>query len=190
MVFATTQPNEIHLHNLTKVSKSIISVKTAIKHTAFHPGRNWFLTINVKGEVSCYSISDKKPKCTVALQTTAATWWGDSILAASEDFNLYHVDLETKELTPICQIGSPATSILAENGKLVVGTKTGHCEVYSLTETLQCEKLYEAVVGIGGSDVLNIHLVCLIESLSYRCPNFLVNLGRPQRPRRISPNLT
>ena len=148
---------------MTQSTTSTITTEKAIKYTEFHPARKLFLTINSDGHLICYKIGDKKPFHTSRLQGIVATWYDDGVFVASDDLRIFHIYVEGNILCVPCKVSAPPTSILAEKGKLIVGTKIGKCEVFSVNEALKCTKLHEIAVGRGGSGILSMQWVSSLD---------------------------
>lgn len=57
------------------------------------------------------------------------------------------------------QIGAPSTRIWTGGDRMLIGLKTGRCEVWSITDQFKCKKISEGGVGRGASAILNVEWV-------------------------------
>jgi hypothetical protein len=114
------------------------------------------LAITTTGDVTCYSITSKRPSHTFQVKATTAIWNGNKVLVACEDLSVKSLDFESKTFVQEFQINAPATRLCIDEGRVFVGLKTGRCEVWSMAEDMGCKKISEAMVGRGGSAILSI----------------------------------
>lgn len=96
---------------------------------------------------------------TFQIRATTATWWDTSVIVACEDLSVKCVSFELKAVLCEFQIGAPATSICKFDSTVVVGLKTGRCEVWTISDEMICKKRAECVVGRGDKPILSAHWV-------------------------------
>jgi WD40 repeat protein len=146
----------VSLYNNTQSTSSNLPISALLKYTSFHPTRPYFLAITATGDITCYSITSKRPSHTFEIKATTAVWWGNKVLVACEDLSIKILDFEAKTILHEFQTSAPATSLWMGEGQLIVGLKTGRCEVWNISESMRCKKVSEATIGRGGSPILYV----------------------------------
>jgi hypothetical protein len=71
------------------------------------------------------------------------------------------IDLEKPRVLKEYPISAPPSSIWCGGGMIIVGLKTGGCEVWSISRDMKCKKVSESMVGRGESPIMNVAWVCL-----------------------------
>ena len=109
--------------------------------------------------MTCYNITSNRPSHAFQIRATAATWWNTYAIAACENLSVKCASFEEKTILFEFQIGAPATSISINDSTIIIGLKTGRCEVWTISEEMKSKKIGECIVGKGASPILSAQWV-------------------------------
>ena len=121
-----------------------------------------------------------------------AIWWDNKVIAGCEDLTVKILDFESKRVCEEISVSAPITKLSVSEERLLIGMKTGKCEIWSLGSKGN-KKLYEATAG-RSDPILNaewvIPLLCI-----YSCKTCIIHNTKSTRkpsveiPRTVSKNL-
>lgn len=98
------------------------------------------------GNLTCFSITSKRPGHTFAIKAITAIWWDNKVIAGCEDLTIKILDFESKRVCEEISVSAPITKLSLSDGKLLIGMKTGKCEIWNLGPKGN-KKLCEATAG-------------------------------------------
>jgi len=152
--------------NTTQSKQSSLPIETPLKYTSFHPSRPQFLSISLTGDLTTYNLATKRSTHVFPIRATTACWWNSRIIAVCEDLLVRSISLEENIVTNEFRINAPATSIcISGEGRMILGLRTGTCEVWECDGSKGWSNKYETIVGRGVNPILNAQWVLIPFSL-------------------------